>query len=235
MDGKACYDPPEPMNGRAMKPILIFAALSLAVLTLGSYGWDRLMARRTVAIAGDTLSPAAITRDGTVLTVRGPIGAATVKLIDRELDASPVRALRLYAPTGLEPAALALARRLNTAGTRVELGARALCANACIILLAELKPALRSIDNLAWLRVSGISAGPQDPHDGDSPDGGVAPWVKTLSGQWHEFLQYCPTKPLIRDAGLAMTWAEIQALARPPRPDCGKISFRNKNWVANNL
>ena len=57
-------------------------------------------------------------------------------------------------------------------------------------------------------------------------------WVRRLSPGWFAFLAGCRSKPLVRDAGLAMTWGEVQMIERGGAvPDCDRIAFRNKEWL----
>ncbi len=59
----------------------------------------------------------------------------------------------------------------------------------------------------------------------------VAMIPRTLSPRWFAVLARCPTRPLVREAGIAMTWDEVRLLERDSTQGCEPFAHRTKAWL----
>ena len=192
-----------------------------------------------LAVADDEVDgyPAATVSYGTdgqggdVLFVDGLLVGATMKAVRASLEghAGRITRMQITSAGGLGPAADRLAALVNTRHLPVRVAANKICSSACVFFLAAVEPGLRRIDDAAWLRVHGNGVG---------ADQDAAPMrmmdqpVEAMSRNWHRFLDACPSKPLNRNAGIAMTWGEIQQVDRNPSSlDCRKMAYRTKDWL----
>ena len=219
--------PPAYGQPTQMRVLLIVVVVAFAGVA-GSWWLDRTLNDMAQA---DGYPSANITRSGDVLVMNGLIVNATLARVAQEMATAPVRRIRVWSGGGMGAASILLARRLNQAGVVMEVGPRSVCSSACVMLLAELRPELRAIDPGAWLRVHGSSDGPDDLRDAERPDQNMGPWVRKLSPAWFDYLAACTSKPLVRNAGLAMTWGEVRAVERGAGAACDRIAFRTKDWL----
>ena len=214
-----------------------------AVLSINAYRATRNAAPTTAAAdAGedpDDGYPAAKVElrrsaHGSTLRIDGLLVKATMVEVNRVLAAHSreVTSLQIKSGGGLGPYAGRLADIVNAARIPVVVANDTLCSSACVFFLAAVHPELWSFEPRAWLRVHGNSAGPTDPADNDPSMRIMDAPIEAMSPNWHRFLVACPSRPLFRNAGLSMTWTEVQAVDRNPASiDCAKIAYRTKAWT----
>ncbi len=217
--------------------MLLWAGLVMVIVVAGAVGGFALWLDGVGDVA--ELLPAAevsyrmdpATR-GTI-EIDGLLTPATASIVERMMKGPPwpVATLRVRSNGGGGNGAERLARLANAAGLQVRVEDRAICSSACVIFLAQVRPELRRVAPGAWLRVHGRSTGPDDPRDREKSTV-MDEWVGMISPAWLRFLEGCRSKPLVRDAGIAMTWAEVEAVGRGPAAvDCDAIGHRTKDWL----
>lgn len=211
---------------KAVASILIVTALGVTAFSMWSrQGGDGYEAAEVGFVQDPVL--------GGVVTLDGLIVSATVERFDGVIaaHAGAVRVLRVTSPGGITAAADRLAEAVNRAGLVVRIEREDLCSSACVMFLAGVPPGKRVIDAGAWLRVHGGSARlPGEVKEAGSEYMSAA--VQVILPAWLAFLRQCRSEPLLREAGLAMLWGEVQGLERAGRrTDCEAIAYRDKDWL----
>lgn len=220
-----------------MGRVLLWIVLCGTILAAGAIAAFALWLDRQGDLM-DILPAAAVSftqepQTGGTITIDGLLTPATASAVERIMKGppGPVATLRVRSGGGGGNGAERLAQLVNKAGLKLRIEDRAICSSACVIMLGDIDKRLLQIAPGAWLRVHGRSTGPNDPLD-RQPSSLMDRWVGQLSPAWLAFLAACPSKPLVRDAGIAMTWAEIKSLERAPASvDCDRIAYRTKDWL----
>jgi hypothetical protein len=207
--------------------------------------------------AGDGYGSATIVhRDGMTaggtLGVVGPIGSMTVRNVAAEIDRSRgrVSSVSVRSLGGIDVAAVELARLFDTLGADLVLEDQAICASACVILVAAVSEAHRHLAPGSWLFVHPAVREPAETPEAlsgsavaqalgempDDPENSMERWVAKISPNWLVFLQGCQLQPLVQRGGLAMTWAEIERVDKDPSSlDCDRIAYRDVDWLRANM
>jgi hypothetical protein len=131
-----------------------------------------------------------------------------------------------------------LARIFDTIGADLILEENAICASACVILVAAMSEGHRHLAPGSWLFVHPespalpeIRLDPSGSAAGD-PDDSMDRWIAKISTNWLGFLQGCKMQPLSQRGGLAMTWAEVEQVDKDPSSiDCDRIAYRDIEWL----
>jgi hypothetical protein len=239
-------------DGSATRNLVI---AGLACAALGGVGL--LPAGQATPDAGDGYGPAAIVqRDavaaGGTLGLVGPIGSTTVRNVAAAIDrfGGRVAAVSVRSLGGIDVAAVELARLFDTLGADLVLEDHAICASACVILVAAVSEGHRHLAPGSWLFVHPASRERSDSPEAlsgsavaqalgevpNDPENSMARWVAKISPNWLSFLQGCPLQPLLQRGGLAMTWAEIEQVDKDPSSlDCARIAYRDVEWLRANM
>ena len=211
---------------------LLLVVLTAAGITTFAFWLDRqpdpldLLPAAAVSYHSDPAGKGTIDIDGLLTPATASIVEQMVKT-----PPGPIATLRIRSNGGGGNGADRLAKLANANNLRVRVDDRTICSSACVIFLGAVQTRLLDIAPGAWLRVHGRSTGADDPVD-RQPSTVMDTWVESLSPAWYRFLKACTSKPLVRDAGLAMTWGEVKALERAPGSiDCDRIAYRTKDWL----
>jgi hypothetical protein len=228
--------------------------LVIAGLVCGALGGAGLLAGEATPDAGDGYGPATIvyrSAGGTIGLV-GPIGSMTVRNVEAGIDRSwgRVSAVSVRSLGGIDVSAVELARLFETLGADLVLEDQAICASACVILVAAVSEGHRHLAPGAWLFVhpaarqlpespDALSGRAQAQVPGETPgdpEDSMERWVAKISPNWLSFLQGCQLQPLLQRGGLAMTWAEIERVDKDPSSlDCDRIAYRDVDWLRANM
>jgi len=183
---------------------------------------------------------------GGMLRVVGPIGSMTLRDIESTIDRARgrVSVVSVRSLGGIDVTAVELARFFDTIGADLVLDDNAICASACVILVAAMSEGHRHLAPGAWLFVhpeslalpetqpSGGAAAQGFGNAADEPEDSMDRWVEKISKNWLSFLQGCKLQPLSQRGGLAMTWAEVEQVDKDPSSlDCDRIAYRDIEWL----